>query len=220
MCQGGVASLLPTGNRRFLGRYYFWTISEGLSSMKLMSPVWKTLPVIALLTSMVALLACQQEAPGPDPARDVGATAIADISGQQGEPLGTVSLTQGPQGVLVSADLEGLPPGGHGFHIHGVGACTPDFSAAGGHFNPGEESHGFLFGTGQHAGDLPNIYAGLDGIARADVFTSDVTLATGEDHSLFDADGSSIIVHEKPDAYGEDAGTAGSRIACGVIQRN
>ena len=57
--------------------------------------------------------------------------------------MGMVTLTQGPQGVLVSADLSGLPPGGHGFHIHAVGACAPDFSAAGSHFGPGEESHGF-----------------------------------------------------------------------------
>lgn len=188
--------------------------------MKYLPLIWRTLPVIALLASMVVLLACQQGASETDAAQAVGATATAEIKDQQGDSLGVVMLTQGSQGVLVSAELSSLPPGGHGFHIHGVGACSPDFSAAGGHFNPEEESHGFLHGTGQHAGDLPNIYAGLDGIARVDVFTADVTLATGEDSSLFDADGSAIIVHEKPDAYGEDAGTAGSRIACGVIQRN
>ncbi|MDE2937610.1 MAG: superoxide dismutase family protein [Chloroflexota bacterium] len=176
--------------------------------------------IYGLLGSTVALLACQQGTARPEPAKDIGVTAIAVISGKQGESLGKVTLAQGPQGVLVSADLTGLPPGGHGFHIHGVGACSPDFSAAGRHFNPAEESHGFLYGIGQHAGDLPNIYAGLDGVARTDVFISNVTLAEGEQDSLFDSDGSAIIVHEKPDAYGEDVGSAGSRIACGIIQRN
>ena len=125
--------------------------------------------------------------------------------------MGTVTLTQGPQGVLVSADLRGLPPGGHGFHIHAVGSCSPDFSAAGGHFGPGEESHGFMHSTDMHAGDLPNLYAHADGTGRTDAFTADITLAVGDERSLFDSDGSAIVVHEKPDAYGEDAGTAGAR---------
>ena len=175
--------------------------------------------VILSLTALL-LLACQQEAEAPTPEPDVGAVATAAIMDKDGEALGMVTLTQGPQGVLVSADLSGLPPGGHGFHIHAVGSCSPDFSAAGSHFDPGGESHGFLYSTGMHAGDLPNIYANADGAARADVFTDDVTLAADDDRSLFDSDGSAVIIHEKPDAYGEDSGTAGGRIACGVIERS
>lgn len=182
--------------------------------------VWRPLFAVILSASLFAFLACQQGEPATDLARDVGATANAIINDQQGNNLGTVALTQGPQGVLVTAELKGLPEGGHGFHIHAVGACAPDFSTAGGHFDPAGESHGFLHTTGKHAGDLPNIFANADGTARADVFTAEVTLAPGEDNTLFDGDGSAIVVHERPDAYGEDAGTAGARIACGVIQRN
>ena len=177
-----------------------------------------TLVALTMCLLVVGLTACQQAA-APETAKDVGASASAAITDQAGNGLGTVTLVQGPQGVLISAELEGVPPGGHGFHIHGVGACSPDFSAAGGHYNPEDESHGFLYGTGQHAGDLPNIFANSDGSARADIFTDEVTLASGEDNTLFDADGSAIIVHEQPDAYGEDAGTAGARIACGVIEK-
>ena len=180
----------------------------------------KAIAVPAALFLVILLLACQQEEEAPEPEKDVGAAATAAIMDKDGQALGTVTLTQGPQGVLVSADLNGLPPGGHGFHIHAVGACSPDFSAAGSHFGPGEESHGFLHSTDMHAGDLPNIYAGADGAARADAFTADVTLASDDVRSLFDSDGSAIIIHEKPDAYGEDVGSAGARIACGVIQRN
>ena len=178
----------------------------------------KGVALVAALTVVIAVLTgCRQEEAKQQP-QDVGAKATAAIMGKDGEPMGMVTLTQGPQGVLVSADLSGLPPGGHGFHIHAIGSCSPDFSAAGGHFGPGEESHGFMHSTDKHAGDLPNVYANADGTARADMFTADVTLAPEDDRSLFDSDGSAIVVHEKPDAYGEDAGTAGARIACGVIQ--
>ena len=180
----------------------------------------KAIAVPAALLLVILLLACQQDAETPEPEKDVGAAATAAIMDKDGQALGTVTLTQGPQGVLVSADLNGLPPGGHGFHIHAVGSCSPDFSAAGSHFGPGDESHGFMHSTDMHAGDLPNIYAGADGAARADAFTADVTLAADDVRSLFDSDGSAIIIHEKPDAYGEDVGSAGARIACGVIRRN
>ena len=180
----------------------------------------KRMGVPAALFLAVLLVACQQEAGLPEPEKDVGATATAAIMGKEGEALGIVTLTQGPQGVLVSADLSGLPLGGHGFHIHAVGSCSPDFSAAGSHFGPGEKSHGFLHSTDMHAGDLPNVYAHADGTARADAFTADVTLAADDPRSLFDSDGSAIIIHEKPDAYGEDVGSAGARIACGVIERS
>lgn len=146
-------------------------------------------------------------------------TATATLTGPDGSPMGTVTLTQGPKGVLVSAAVEGLPPGAHGFHIHEAGTCAPDFDAAGGHYNPGGAGHGILDAGGHHAGDLPNIHAGADGTARADFFTAAVTLADGAADSVFDADGSAIIVHENPDSYGADAG-AGGRIACGVIVRN
>jgi len=145
--------------------------------------------------------------------------ATATLAGPDGAPMGTVTLTQGPKGVLVSADLQGLTPGGHGFHIHEAGTCAPDFKAAGGHFNPGGSGHGVLDSGGSHAGDTPNIFAAADGTARADFITSEVTFAEGEPNSLFGPSGTSIIVHEKPDTYGADAG-AGGRVACGVITRN
>ncbi|MYI56927.1 MAG: superoxide dismutase family protein [Acidimicrobiia bacterium] len=144
-------------------------------------------------------------------------TATAHLVGPDGRAVGTVTLIEGPNGVLVQADVTGLSPGGHGFHIHAVGACEPDFSAAGDHFNPEGIGHGFTVEGGWHAGDLPNIYAAADGTARADFFTAAVTLTPGAENSIFDADGSAIIVHAKPDSYGESPG-AGDRVACGVIR--
>ena len=167
----------------------------------------------AALFAALALAACG----GDSAPAAIGAGASANLTGPDGAPMGTVTLTQGPHGVLISADVSGLSTGAHGFHIHAIGACAPDFAAAGGHFNPGSGGHGFLHEDGAHAGDLPNIHAGAGGAARADYFSDAVTLAEGVDHSVFDDDGSAIIVHAKPDSYGEDAG-AGDRVACGVIQ--
>ncbi len=180
---------------------------------------WKTITVsVAVLLVLLGLAACGSDDDGDDIA-GVGQRATATMAGPDGSPMGTVTLEQGPHGVLVSADISGLSPGGHGFHIHTVGTCTPDFSAAGGHFAPGERGHGFMYADGLHAGDLPNIYAAGDGTARADYFTALITLAADGDTSVFDTDGSAFIVHAKPDTYQSEAG-AGDRVACGVIERS
>ena len=173
---------------------------------------WTSITVAVLIPLILA--GC-----GEDEISGVGTTAVASMSSSEGVPMGTVTLEQGPNGVLISADVKDLAPGPHGFHIHSVGACAPDFSAAGGHFAPTDHGHGFMHPDGSHGGDLPNIYAGSDGAARADVFTDKVTLAADAETSLFDSDGSAIIIHAKPDSYGPDPG-AGDRVACGVIERN
>ena len=132
--------------------------------------------------------------------------------------MGEVTIIQGPRGLLIQARLTGVPEGWHGFHIHETGSCEPDFSAAGGHYNPTGIGHGILHEDGHHPGDTVNIYAHADGVANADQYTVDATLGAGVT-TLFDADGSAIIVHEGPDSYGEAPG-AGARIACGVISLN
>lgn len=173
--------------------------------------------LMAGLLMVLALAAC-----GDDDSNDiagVGQRAAATMSGADGSPMGTVTLEQGPNGVLISADISGLTPGAHGFHIHTIGACTPDFSAAGGHFAPGGQGHGFMDPDGRHGGDLPNLHAAGDGTARADVFTDLVTLAADAETSIFDSDGSAIIIHAEPDSYGPEPG-AGDRVACGVIERS
>ena len=173
------------------------------------------LTLIALAAGLLAsagLAACSE-----DDVAGVGRSATALMSGPDGASMGMVTLQQGTNGVLISAEITGLTAGAHGFHIHAAGACTPDFSAAGGHFAPGGQGHGFMHADGFHAGDLPNIHAGSDGIARADHFTDRVTLASTGETSVFDSDGSAIIVHAKPDTYGAEPG-AGDRVACGVIE--
>ncbi len=168
-----------------------------------------------LAVLLFALSGCQTEESSPS---DVGAEVSAEMRSPEGTSMGMVTLTQGPNGVLVSADVAGLAPGVHGFHIHEVGSCSPDFSAAGDHFAVEGQEHGYMNDGGDHAGDMPNIYAHADGTARADVFNDAITLDSGKDNSIMDGDGTAIIIHEKGDSYGADAG-AGGRVACGVIVR-
>ena len=156
---------------------------------------------------------------------EIGITAKATLMSSSGEYIGAVHFTQGESSVLVATEAEGLEPGGHAFIIHSIGSCSPDFSAAGDHFDPGEGGGGFVHPnwnrrdapSSGHSGDLPNLYVGSDGSIRADFFTSGVTLQSGQGHSLFDEDGSSIVIHEEPSDYADDADT-GERIACGVIE--
>ncbi|MYA19138.1 MAG: superoxide dismutase family protein [Chloroflexi bacterium] len=186
-------------------------------------PVLALTPVLIVVVFGLTLVVVRS---GQSDAPTVGLTAEAALVSPDGASVGSVSFRQTANGVLIMADLDGLAPGGHAFIIHEVGACTPDFAAAGDHFNPTDAEHGFIHSgwrrgeSGEaHGGDLPNIYAAADGSARADFFTVGVTLDTGPRHSVFDADGSAIIVHERPDAYGEHESDTGSRIACGVITR-
>ena len=155
---------------------------------------------------------------------EIGITAKAALMSPSGEYIGAVHFTQGESSVLVATEAEGLEPGGHAFIIHSIGSCSPDFSAAGDHFDPGEGEGGFVHpnwnrrdASSGHSGDLPNLYVGTDGSIRADFFTSGVTLQSGQGHSLFDEDGSSIVIHEEPSDYADDTDT-GERIACGVIE--
>ena len=156
----------------------------------------------------------------------VGLTAEATLESPSGDYVGTVSFRQSATGVLVMAEARDLPYGGHAFIVHETGACAPDFSAAGDHFNPSEAEHGFIHSSWKkdaageaHGGDLPNIYAASDGTARADFFTAGFTLDSSQPHSVFDADGSAIIVHELPDNYGAGESETGGRLACGVIRQ-
>jgi Cu-Zn family superoxide dismutase len=147
-----------------------------------------------------------------------GETAKSMVKDAQGKDVGEITFEQTAQGVLVRGTLSNLPPGQHAFHIHETGKCeAPDFKTAGGHFNPQKKAHGILSPKGKHHGDLPNLYVGQDGRVQFDTFAQQgLTLK-----SLFDKDGSSVMVHTKEDDYHTDpTGDAGGRIACGVVEKS
>jgi len=147
--------------------------------------------------------------------------ATANFIDAQGRPIGTATLMQMPEGVLIQVEAKGLPPGERAFHIHAIGRCDPagGFQSAGGHFNPDGRQHGFRVRGGPHAGDLPNQFVGQDGTLRVEVLNPSVTLGTGRT-SLFDADGSALVIHAKADDHqSQPAGDAGGRVACAVVER-
>jgi Cu-Zn family superoxide dismutase len=141
--------------------------------------------------------------------------AIAVLYPTKGNNVhGTVTFTKVEGGVRVVANIEGLTPGEHGFHVHEFGDCSaPDATSAGGHFNPTHEQHGAPDAAHRHVGDLGNITAAANGKATYDRMDKDVALDGA--HSVV---GYAVIVHEKADDLkSQPTGNAGGRVACGVI---
>ena len=167
------------------------------------------LPTLAL--AMIATGVAAQAKPGDE--------ASADMKDRNGKSVGAIRAIEAPHGILLRGELVDVPPGPHGFHIHAVGKCEAPFTSAGGHFNPTGKKHGFEAVDGAHAGDLPNLHVGADGKVVVDTLVAGVTFAS-DSNGLFDADGSSIVIHAKADDYKTDpAGDSGDRIACGVVQK-
>jgi len=191
---------------------------------------------LAVALAMAAGLAAQAPKSAAGPATKQKATeaqghgtivaqAHADIAGPG--VTGSADLTERKNGTVTFVEIhltaKGLKPGLHGVHLHAVGKCEPDFTAAGGHFDPGpfgntdpDANHPF------HMGDLPQLQVGENGTGTLDAVTTRVTLSDGP-LTLFDADGSAIILHGNPDQgiTGESKSgvSGGPRVACGVIQK-
>ena len=141
--------------------------------------------------------------------------AIAVLHATAGNSVsGTVTFTGSGDQVKVVADVTGLTPGKHGFHIHEFGDCSDAKAAnAGGHFNPAHKQHGAPDAGERHAGDLGNIEADASGKAHLEL-TDSVMKLNGSDSII----GHAVIVHEKADDMKtQPTGDAGGRLACGVI---
>jgi superoxide dismutase, Cu-Zn family len=145
---------------------------------------------------------------------------MAQLRSSDNQVVGIGIFSEETPGVRVNVQVRGLPPGTHGIHIHMTGSClAPDFSSAGDHFNPTGRQHGLQNPNGPHAGDLPNLEVGADGSGVLTAIAQDLTLGSGPT-SLFDADGSALVIHAGPDDNVSDpAGNSGARIACGTIAR-
>ncbi|MGE3913897.1 MAG: superoxide dismutase family protein, partial [Chloroflexota bacterium] len=146
--------------------------------------------------------------------------AEADLKSPDGKAVGTVTFTQESGGVMLKASVSGLPPGEHGIHVHAVGKCdAPDFTTAGGHYNPDSKKHGLENPEGAHAGDMPNLKVGEDGKGTFEFLLKNVTTTTGAG-TLFGPDGTAVVIHAGPDDEMTDpSGNSGARIACGVIMK-
>ena len=156
------------------------------------------------------------------PARAVvGDFGEATLINASGANIGRAVLTQGPTGLLIRIEADGLTPGWHGVHIHATGQCAAPFTSAGGHINHEEAKapHGLLNPGGPDDGDLPNIFADEQGRVRAEIFTTRARIAReGPGQWLWDSDGSALVIHANMDDHSsQPIGGAGDRVACGVM---
>jgi Cu-Zn family superoxide dismutase len=126
---------------------------------------------------------------------------------------GVVTFTKKEGGILVKAEVTGLAPGKHGFHVHEFGDLrSPDGMSAGGHFNPEGAPHALPDGAPKHVGDLGNIEADASG--KATYERLDRGLAFEGPHSIL---GRGLVIHAQPDTGAQPVGNAGARVAVGVI---
>jgi len=172
------------------------------------------LTLISLIISGVAAGAASAES-------IVAPMALATPAGP-GDRIGTVTISDSPEGARIHVDLHGLPPGQHGFHVHQNPSCAAATAAdgkatpageAGSHLDPAKTGmHMGPMGAG-HLGDLPFITVAADGTA-VETLTAPHIASVGELH------GHSLILHAGGDNYSDQPkplGGGGARIACGVI---
>lgn len=170
---------------------------------------------IGAAAALVAVAACSEKRVDTGMPVAGAAKAVAMLRTAAGVDVGRASATEVAGGVRFTIDARGMPQGNHGAHIHMTGRCDgPDFTTAGGHWNPTNMKHGSMNPQGPHEGDLPNLMIGADGRGTLGATIPGATMA-----GLMDADGAAIVVHAGPDDLMTDpAGNSGARIACGVFQ--
>ncbi len=183
--------------------------------------------VVGLVLGMAPLANQAKEAAGSATISGKGISGTATLRELDARTKGAGATQADSPGKLVEITLKvsGLSPGVHGVHLHAVGRCTePDFASAGGHFDPGphgdpepDANHPF------HMGDLPNLVADASGNATYTAVTSRVRLSEGP-LSIFDADGTALVIHADPDKGTTGAPksgvSGGDRVACGIVRRD
>jgi superoxide dismutase, Cu-Zn family len=178
--------------------------------MQMMIPASVGTALLFLTTGPTPAAAQHEDHAPAGPARAVA--VLVPTAG--GAASGTVTFTLVDGGVRVTAHVEGLAAGDHGFHVHEFGDCSaPDATSAGGHFNPGGAPHAGPDATARHVGDLGNLTADTQGMASYD--RVDPAIRLDGPHGVI---GRAVIVHAAPDDLAtQPTGGAGARLACGVI---
>ena len=148
--------------------------------------------------------------------------AVCVINSVKGKKIyGEIKFTETPskKSTRINGIIRGLKPGKHGIHIHESGNLTKGCDGLCAHYNPYGKNHGGPKSKDRHVGDLGNLLANSDGVARINILDKEVKL-TGK----YSVIGRSIIVHADKDDLGlgdhHDSlttGHSGKRIACGII---
>jgi Cu-Zn family superoxide dismutase len=139
----------------------------------------------------------------------------------EGAEIGTVTFTDGSDGLLIQTDLKGLAPGMHGFHVHAKGDCSPTTKdgkvtpagAAGGHLDPMNTGKHLGPGGGGHLGDLPILNVEPNGTAKVKMTLKGVKASDFKGHA--------VMIHAGGDNYSDmpaALGGGGGRMACGIAK--
>lgn len=145
--------------------------------------------------------------------------AVAGLTDASGKAAGEATIRESADGLWLDVSVKGVAPGAHGLHVHSVGKCDgPDFTTAGGHWNPTAHQHGKKNPQGPHAGDAPNLVANAEGAGSLKVWLGAGLISAGAT-PLLDADGAAVVLHADPDDEMTDpSGKSGKRILCGVLR--
>jgi Cu-Zn family superoxide dismutase len=171
---------------------------------------------LIVLTFLSVAFIAQAQTPAEKPSAPLKAIAVLHPTAGN-KVSGTVTFTEIADGVQVHAEITGLTPSKHGFHVHEFGDCSaPDAMSAGAHFNPTNQPHAGPDDAARHVGDMGNVEANASGKATLDYVDHDMSL-TNDQKSVI---GRSVIVHVKADDLKtQPTGDSGARVACGVIGR-
>jgi len=175
---------------------------------------FRGLLIIVIFLSLLGFIADAQ----PEEKSSAPLKAIVVLHPTAGNKVsGTVTFTEVADGVQVHANITGLTPGNHGFHVHEFGDCSAaDATSAGAHFNPTNNPHAGPDAAERHVGDMGNVEADTSGKATLEYVDHQISLTTDE-RSLICR---SVVVHVKADDLKtQPSGDSGARIACGVIGR-
>jgi superoxide dismutase, Cu-Zn family len=188
---------------------------------RLLIPGFSALAIAACATDDGADGVARTDDPGPPTAvSTIGPPRLtADLRDPQGRVRARATAETSGDSLRVRVEAVGMSPGSYGAHLHTTGRCDPPgFTTAGPHWNPTDQKHGKDNPAGMHKGDLPNLLVGTDGRGSFEYTIPNAGLSGMLPNRLIDADGASVVIHEKADDFRTDpSGNSGGRIACGVL---
>ncbi|GIY07402.1 superoxide dismutase [Caerostris extrusa] len=197
-------------------RYLYWSRGAPcfISNMSLL-----VFSCVILLSGALGVRAAQPIAPRQNLSDCERAAAVCRL--HNGTVTATINFKRErvTAPVTVSGEISGLSQGLHGFHVHQYGDLSQGCVSAGPHFNPYGRNHGAPDVEERHVGDLGNIQAGADGVARFQIVDHQLRLC-----GPLSIMGRAIVVHAMQDDLGRGGneeslktGNAGARLGCCVI---
>lgn len=154
------------------------------------------------------------------PAKEVS-TEFTSQAAPAPQVKGKLMFADTPQGLYMWGEVSGLTPNAsHGMHVHENAAkakCMGEFAEVGPHFDPTTtKNHGDPNSTTPvHLGDLGNIKADANGVAKVAIVRQGLTIADVTSGVM----GRAVIIHANQDDLKTQTppGNSGARIGCGII---